>query len=293
VTVDRRRFLALLAAAGVPLAPGILPLRALAQFPGPPGDELYKPRLGQSGKDVVWLPTPDGLIRRMLEIAKVTREDLVYDLGAGDGRIAIAAAKLFGASAKGIEYNAELAELARRNAERAGVADKVEIITGDIFDPVLQDRFMQASVITLYLLPELNLRLRPSLLRMRAGTRVVSHAFTMGEWEPDDVFAVDGRDGFYWIVPADVQGRWILQDDNGWETILDLMQRFQRIGGTLAIKGRVQQLLGPYVSGDVLGFTFIDPDGMVRSVRATVRGDNLDGRMRFQRTSASIKGQRR
>ena len=289
--MDRRRFLRWLAA-GVSLAPTTLALRAHAQFPNPPGDELYKPYLGQKGKDVVWLPTPDSLVRRMLEVAKVTKEDLVFDLGAGDGRIAIAAAKLFGATAKGIEYNADMAELARRNAERAGVADKVEIITGDIFDPALQQRFMQANVITMYLLPELNLRLRPTIMQMRPGTRVVSHAFTMGEWEPDETFSVDGRDGFHWVVPANVQGRWILRDDNGWETILDLMQRFQRIGGTMAISGRVQQLLGPYVSGDVVGFTFVDPEGMVRSVRATVRGDSLEGRMRFQRTSASIKGQR-
>ena len=291
--MDRRRFLTLLAASGLPVVAGVVPRPACAQFPSPAGDELYRPQLGQRGKDVVWLPTPDSLVRRMLEVAKVTKEDLLFDLGAGDGKIPIAAAQLCGATAKGIEYNPEMAELARRNAERAGVADKVEIITGDIFDPALQERFMQANVVTMYLLPELNLRLRPSILRMRPGTRVLSHAFTMGEWEPDDVFSVDGRDGFYWVVPANVQGRWVLHDDDGWETILDLMQRFQRIGGTMSHKGRVQQLLGPYVSGDVVGFTFVEIDGSVRSVRATVRGDTLDGRLRFQRMTASIKGQRR
>jgi hypothetical protein len=292
--VDRRHFIMMLAAAGVPLVPGTLALPADAQdFPNPSGDELYKPSVGQSGKDVVWVPTPDALVRRMLEVAKVTNQDLLFDLGAGDGKIPIAAARLFGATAKGIEYNADMAGLARRNVERAGVSDKVEIITGDIFDPKLQERFMQANVITMYLLPDLNLRLRPSILKMRPGTRVVAHAFDMGEWEPDETFTVDGREGYYWVVPTNVQGRWTLRDDNGWEGDIELTQRFQRVGGTMSIKGKRQPLLGPYVRGDVLGFTFVDADGSVRSVRATVRGNGLDGALRFARSVTEVKGQRR
>jgi len=292
VVVDRRRFVSMLAA--VPFVPGPLaPLAHAQDFPNPAGDELYTPSVGQAGKDVVWVPTPDGLVRRMLEVAKVTDRDLVFDLGAGDGKIAIAAARLFGAMAKGIEYNPDMAALARRNVTRAGVADKVEIITGDIFDPKLQERFMQADVITMYLLPDLNLKLRPSLLQMRTGTRVVSHAFHMGEWEPDDTFKVDNHDGYYWLVPMNVQGRWELRDDTGWEAVVDLGQRFQRVGGTMAIKGKTQVLLGAYVSGDVVGFTFVDADGSVRSMRASVRGDSLDGRLRSARVVTPVKGQRR
>jgi len=289
--VDRRRFVMTLAAASGTLA---FPLSAHAQdFPNPAGDELYKPSVGQAGKDVIWVPTPDALVRRMLEVAKVGEQDLVFDLGAGDGKIAIAAAKLFNARAAGIEYNPEMASLARRNVDRAGMKGKVEIITGDIFDPKLQERFMQANVITMYLLPDLNLRLRPTLLKMRPGTRVVSHAFHMGEWEPDDTFTVDGREGYFWMVPANVAGRWTLKDDNGWEGSVDLTQRFQRVGGTMSIKGKTQPLLGPYVSGDVLGFTFVDADGSVRSVRANVRGEALDGGLHFARMVTTVKGQRR
>ena len=259
--MQRRQFLASLAAVSAPLVLGASIRSAFAQdFPNPAGDELYKPSVGQAGKDVVWVPTPDAMVRRMLEQAKVGKEDLVYDLGCGDGKIPIAAARLFGATAKGIEYNPEMAALARRNVERAGVKDRVEIITGDIFDPVLKERYMQANVITAYLLPDLNLKVRPNLLEMRPGTRVVTHAFHMGDWEPDDAFTVEGRDGYGWIVPANVAGRWALRDDDGFEGTLELAQRYQRVGGTMTLKGKPQPLLGPYVSGEVLGFTFVDAE---------------------------------
>ena len=161
----------------------------------------------------------------------------MFDLGCGDGKIPIAAARLFGATAKGIEYNPEMAALARRNIERAGVTDRVEIITGDIFDPQLQARFMQATVITTYLLPDLNVKLRPTLLKMRPGTRVVTHAFHMGEWEPDESFDVEHRDGYSWIVPTNVAGRWMLREEDGMEATIDLTQRYQRIGGTITLNG--------------------------------------------------------
>ena len=238
------------------------------------------------------MPTPDELVKRMLERARVGSSDLVFDLGCGDGKIPIAAARLHGAIAKGIEYEPELAALARRNVERAGVADKVEIITGDIFDPMLQERFMRATVITLYLLPHLNLKLRPSLLAMRPGTRIVSHAFHMSEWEPDDVFAVDGRDAFFWVVPTKAAGRWTLRANTGWEGTIDLVQRFQRIGGTLTIRGRTQPLLGPFLSGETLGFTFVDSDEYVKSVRMTTRGDVAEGALRFSRMAVPIEGKR-
>src|SRR6478672_6540647 len=154
--MHRRRFLTL-AAAAVPAGTFPLASSAFSQAPSTEGDEFYRPEVGQPGKDVVWVPTPDALVKRMLEQAKVGPEDLVFDLGCGDGKIPIAAARQFGAVAKGIEYEPDLAALARRNADRAGVGDKVEIITGDIFDPHLRERFMRATVITMYLLPHLNL----------------------------------------------------------------------------------------------------------------------------------------
>ena len=284
--MDRRSFIGFVSGASALAA-----ARALAQeFPSPSGDELYKPTVGQAGKDVIWVPTPDALVTRMLQAAKVTSQDLVYDLGAGDGKIAIAAAKQFGARAVGIEYNPDMAALGKRNAERAGVADKVRIIQGDIF---VED-FSTATVVTMYLLPDLNLRLRPTILKMRPGTRVVSHAFHMGEWEPDDTFTVDSREGYLWIVPANAAGRWTFREENGaWEGVADITQRFQRVGGTMTIKGRTQPLLGAYVSGELLGFTFVDADGAVRSVRANIKGDGVDGVLRLARYTSNVKGERR
>ncbi len=254
------------------------------------GDEMYRPRLRQPGKDVMWLPTPDAMVMRMLQAAKTTKADIVYDLGAGDGRIPIAAAMAFGATAVGIEFDGELAALARRNAERAGVADRVTIVAGDIF----KEDFSKATVVTLYLLPDLNQQLRPVLLRMKPGTRVVSHLWDMGEWEPDEAFRDGQGDGYLWIVPARAAGRWTLREEAGfWEGELNLAQRFQRIGGTLTIRGRTQPLLGAYLQGDQLGFTFVGPDGGVRSVRAKIDGPEFSGTVRFAGNLTPIAGRRR
>ena len=279
----RRRTLALLMLA---LAAPRLSAQAFPQY----GDDLYRPRPRQPGKDVMWLPTPDAMASRMLEVARTGRDDIVYDLGAGDGKIAIAAAKQFGATAVGIEYDGKLAALARRNARRAGVADRVTIIQGDIF----REEFSAATVVTLYLLPDLNQQLRPTLLRMKPGTRVVSHLWDMGEWEPDETFRVGSSEGFLWIVPARVEGRWTLRENDGsWDGELALVQLFQRIGGTLTIRGNTQTLAGAYVQGAQLGFTFVAPDGGIRSVRATVRGDVFSGMLRFSGSPTPIAGQRR
>ncbi len=259
--------------------------QAFPQF----GDELYRPRLRQPGKDVMWLPTPDAMVTRMLQAAKTTPDDIVYDLGAGDGRIPIAAARQFGAKAVGIEYDANLAALARRNAERAGVADRVTIIQGDIFN----EAFSEASVVTLYLLPDLNQQLRPRLLRMKPGTRIVSHLWDMGEWEPDDTLHAGESEAFVWIVPAEVAGRWTLSElQNGWEGLLEITQRFQRIGGTLTIRGATQPLLGAYVQGATLGFTFVAPDGGVRSVRVRVDDSAFSGSLQFSGHLTPITGRR-
>jgi len=254
------------------------------------GDELYQPQLRQPGKDVMWLPTPDAMVTRMLVAARTTDRDLVYDLGAGEGRIPIAAAKEFGARAVGIEYDPALAALARRNAQRAGVADRVEIVEGDIF---LRD-FSAATVVTLYLLPELNAQLRPRLLKLKPGTRIVSHLWDMGEWEADESFRVADSEAYLWVVPADVAGRWTVRDTDGFlDAEIELRQQFQRVGGTLTMRGRTQPLLGAYIQGDILGFTFVHHDGGVRSVRARVDGGSLSGSLRFAGTLTALTGRRR
>jgi hypothetical protein len=254
-----------------------------------PATKEYEPTPGQAGKDVIWLPTPDAMVAQMLRVAKVTSADLLYDLGSGDGKIPIAAAKAHGAKAVGIEYNPDLAAFARRNVERAGVADRASIITGDIF----KEDFSKATVVTLYLLPDLNLQLRPTLLKMKPGTRVVSHQFHMGEWQADESFKVDERDGYLWIVPADVAGRWTLKEaDGNFEAEVDITQKFQRIAGTMTRKGVRQPLLGATINGPQLSFTFVDTDGAVRSVNANVNGNKLEGKLGFANYGTAISGTR-
>ena len=188
----------------------------------------------------------------------------------------------------GIEYDAKLADLARRNAQRAGLADKVTIITGDIF----KEDFTRATVVTLYLLPDLNQQLRPQLLALKPGTRIVSHMWDMGEWEPDEAFATDGSEAFLWIVPARVAGKWQLRDNQFFAGEVEFVQFFQRIGGTITIRGRTQPLTGAYVNGATVGFTFQDTDGAVRSVRAQVNGERLGGQLRFPGNITPLTGER-
>ena len=249
-------------------------LGGAAQAPPDYGDEVYKPSMGQAGKDVIWIPTPDALVKAMLAAAKVTSDDIVYDLGAGDGRIPIAAARQFGARAIGIEYDKDMADLARRNARRAGVDGRVQIITGDIF----KEDFSKATVVTMYLLPDLNLKLRPLILAMKPGTRVTSHAFNMGDWEPDEFLSVEARDAYLWYVPARVEGTWAFKED-GWGTegTVVFVQRYQRLGGTVTIGGRTQPVLGPALRGDKLTFAFIDNDGYLRAAHVVVDDREFKG----------------
>jgi SAM-dependent methyltransferase len=229
------------------------------------GDDKYKPSMGQNGKDVIWIPTGNELVTQMLKTANVGPTDLVYDLGAGDGKIAIAAAKEFGARAVGIEYNADMAALGQRNAERAGVANKVKIIQGDIF----KEDFSKATVLTLYLLPELNQQLRPTILKMKPGTRVVSHAFDMGDWQPDADIDNPAK-GYFWIVPADISGEWVLNSfDSQAATVLNLSQKFQYVGGNITLGKKTQPILNPKLKGDTLQFSYIDTENNLRSVRLT------------------------
>ena len=236
--------------------------------------ETYVPQRGQMGKDVMWLPTSDDLVLKMLDTAKVGPQDELVDLGAGDGKIPIAAARQFGARAWGIEYNKDLAALAQRNAQRAGVADLVRIQHGDIF----KEDFSKATVVTMYLLEELNAQLRPTILAMKPGTRVLSNTFSMGDWEPDQVIRVSNGTGYFWTVPANVAGLWTLSglDEKGNAT-LKLDQTFQRLGGTLTLQGKTQNLLGARMEGSALHFSFINADGLLKAVKVLVNGQVLSG----------------
>ena len=233
----------------------------------------YKPQVGQSGKDVVWVPTPDELVQRMLRMAKVTPQDTVYDLGAGDGKIAIAAGKL-GATAVGIEYNPDMAKLAQCYVRADGVANKVKIIQGDIF----KEDFSKATVVTMYLLPELNLRLRPILMNMKPGTRVTSHQFTMGDWEPDETAEIEYRTAYLWIVPAKVEGAWTLREQGSdGQYNVNLTQKYQKISGDVASGSARQPLVGASLRGDEVRFAFNDDKGVTRTLTGTVHGNELTG----------------
>jgi len=244
--------------------------------------QKFEPQVGQAGKDVIWVPTPDEVVDRMLTMAQVTPKDFVMDLGAGDGKIAIAAARKFGARAVGIEYNAEMVKHANANAQAAGVAGngpgKAVIRHGDIF----QTEFSQASVITLYLLPALNMKLRPQLLAMRPGTRVVSHSFTMEDWQPDEVSSMDGRRAYFWVVPANVMGKWDFQlADQKLEMTLE--QVFQKISGTLALQPIHAGLRDPRLYGAAISFSYVGEDGVRRDLSGRVDGERMEGAFRDEK----------
>ena len=249
----------------------------------------FQPVPHQAGKDVIWLPTSQSLVDEMLTMAKVTSKDLVYDLGSGDGIIAVTAGKKFGARAIGIEFNPKMAEFATQRAKKEGVADKVTFINGDIF---VED-FSKATVVTMYLLPTLNLRLRPTLLDMPPGTRIVSHAFSMQEWEPDQTSTAGSGTAYLWIVPAKVAGEW---DIKGLEGVapgkLTLHQSFQQIGGTLTVAGVSQPLLGAHLSADQLSFSFFGPDKVMQSITATVTAGNLSGMHTAYGTTKAVEATR-
>jgi precorrin-6B methylase 2 len=248
--------------------------------PQPAAKGEYKPEVGQAGKDVVWVPTPPELVEKMLDMGQVGPHDIVFDLGSGDGRIAIAAAKR-GAKTKGIEYNPDMVELSRANAKKAGMSDKVEFVRGDIF----QTDFSSATVVTMYLLPQLNLRLRPTILNMKPGTRIVSHAFTMDDWEADQIAAVEGRDAYLWIVPAKVNGNWRLTHKlgSGEEVIdLEILQKYQRFAGQAKRGASAAPIADGKLDGDQITFAFTGSDGVKREFAGRVRGDRIDGTTKLQ-----------
>ena len=245
----------------------------------------YKPQVGQEGKDVIWVPTPEGLIDKMLAAAKVNDKDTLFDLGAGDGIIAITAARQYGAKSVGIEYNPEMAQFARRKVAEAGLTDKVKIVTGDIF---LED-FSSATVVTLYLMPHLNLKLRPILLKMKPGTRVVSNTFTMGEWEPDETVFDQHWKGYFWVVPAQIEGAWVMTGMEGGPLRLNISQSFQNIGGTLTRGGQTLTLLGAKLRGDEVKFQFVTPDRKVHAFSGRLEGRRLTGTVVAEYSSTSVE----
>jgi hypothetical protein len=242
----------------------------------------FAPQVGQAGKDVIWVPTPDDVVERMLVMAQVTPNDFVWDLGAGDGKIAIMAAKKFGARAVGVEYNADMVKHANENAQKAGVAGtgagKAVIRHGDIF----ATDFTQASVITLYLLPALNMKLRPQLLSMRPGTRVVSHSFSMEDWEADEISTLDGRRAYFWIVPANVMGNWTL-DGGGQQHDMTLEQTFQKVSGTLALGPIHAGLRDVKLRGTAISFAYVDQNKVRRDFTGRVNGSKMEGSFRDEK----------
>jgi SAM-dependent methyltransferase len=236
----------------------------------------YEPQVGQQGKDVIWVPTPDEIVERMLRMAQTTPNDYVVDLGAGDGKIAIMAAKKFGAKSLGIEYNPEFAKFAQENVVKSGVADKARVQQGDIF----ATDFKSATVLTMYLLPALNLKLRPTILTMRPGTRVVSHSFTMDDWEADEISSVDGRRAYFWVVPANVQGTWKISLPGGDSPEVTFDQKFQKIEGHVQLGTLQGGLREARLSGPNITFAYVDSAGVKRSFSGRVNGNAMEGTLR-------------
>ncbi|TCT06825.1 SAM-dependent methyltransferase [Aquabacter spiritensis] len=218
--------------------------------------------------DVPYVPTPESVVDRMLKMGEVGKDDFVIDLGSGDGRIAIAAVKERGArGAMGVDINPERIKEAKANAEAAGVTDKVTFVQQNLFETDLS----KATVITMYLLETVNAKLRPTLLELKPGTRLVSHAFSMGDWAPDQRTTEEGRTVYMWVVPAHVGGRWAFTDGENRFTV-DLNQTFQNIGGGATVNGRTVQLRDARLTGDEIVLTLPLGDGA-----KTYRGKVSDG----------------
>jgi hypothetical protein len=225
----------------------------------------FQPQVGQEGKDVIWVPTPQELVDKMLDMAKVTSKDFVIDLGSGDGRTVITAAKR-GARALGIEYNPDMVELSKRSAAKEGVSDKASFMKADLFE----SDFSQAQVITMFLLSSINIKLRPKILDLKPGTRIVSNTFDMGEWKPDQTSTVPGCNSWctahLWIVPAKVEGTWNLIQGE-----LALKQTFQMISGTLKSGNTVTPINGR-LNGEQISFTAGNT-----SYTGRVNGNSMEG----------------
>lgn len=228
--------------------------------------------------DVQWVPTPQEVVDEMLRLAKVEEDDLIYDLGSGDGRIVITAATRYGARGVGVDIDPERIAEARTNAETAGVSDRVKFVEGDLFEVDLSD----ATVVTLYLLNSLNRKLRPKLLEeLRPGTPVVSHAFDMGEWTPDTSLSVEGKMVYLWIVPARMDGRWevSLKDPGGEEEVfvLDIEQQFQQVNGIAETEAGASEVQDGRVEGESVHFTLVGRADPARRFTGRIDGENMSG----------------
>jgi SAM-dependent methyltransferase len=225
------------------------------------------------GKDVMWVPTPDAAVERLLGMAGVSARDLVYDLGSGDGKIPIMAAKRFGARAVGVEYDPDLVVQSRAAARREGVADRVRFDNADIFDY----DFREATVVTLYLLTSLNVKLRPKILDMKPGTRVASHMFRMGDWEPDEQARVASSELYLWVVPARVAGTWIVTRGQSGTFEIALEQKYQQLSGSARVAGETVPLTQILLRGDAIRFAFTGAAGARLTFTGRVAGDRIAG----------------
>jgi SAM-dependent methyltransferase len=266
----------------------LLAAGAVAQTPEKSTERpIYEPEYGQPGKDVVWVPTPEIVVDTMIELAKVTADDFVIDLGSGDGRLVIAAAKR-GAQALGIEYDDNLVAYAQRSAQQQGVAGRAQFLKADIF----ATDFSQATVLTLFLLPEMNVRLRPQILAMKPGTRVVANYFGIGDWSADEAVHLPDKEkdkcgnycvAYLWYVPANVDGKWDTPQGE-----LTLIQGYQYVKGWLETAAGTRYIAQGRVRGDTLNFMI---DGVSYSGR--VSGDAMDGAVRHEGGAATWKATRK
>jgi SAM-dependent methyltransferase len=249
--------------------------------------------------EVPYVPTPEEVVVEMLKMARVTQNDMVYDLGCGDGRIVITAAKLFGARGVGVDIDPNLIRRSNENARKAGVTDRVKFIEQDLFETDIRE----ATVVALYLLPELNLQLRPKLLRdLRPGSRIVAHEFDMGDWKPDNMAKVPKvklyyhpripyeKDTYfyYWVVPAKAEGVWRLSlstPSGDRDYTLRLVQQFQEIRGTVQVKREEVPIKAARLAGNQLSFTLGedgDKEKVVMQFNGRIHGDEIAGRVEVQ-----------
>jgi SAM-dependent methyltransferase len=265
-------------------------------FAAPPGVEASTatpsasqraPEIGQVSKDSVWVPTPERMIRRLLQLADVTSEDTVLDLGSGDGRIPIHAAKHFGARAVGVELEENLIRLSNASARTQGVADRVRFVRQDLF----QFDLTQATVIALYISPGVMTRLKPRLLSLKPGTRVVSHQFTLDDWEPDESVRTEGRSGYLWVVPADVAGTWRV-DADGDGFVLHVEQSHQALTVRGERAGRPVPVLAARLRGTEIRFSSFDADGTSRHFSGRVSATGIEGESEREGARASWRATR-
>ena len=222
--------------------------------------------------DVPYVPTSQTTVDEMLKIANVTAKDYVIDLGSGDGRIVVSAAKL-GATAMGVDINPQRIKESHENAKAAGVTDKVKFFQQDLF----QTKFSDATVLTMYLLPSVNLRLRPTILNeMKPGTRIVSHDFDMGDWKPDQFKDLGTDQVYFWLVPAKVEGSWTAKvGPDSYK--LDLTQKFQEVSGTATMSGKTLKVDNGRLAGENFTFELVD-GGNRRVMMGKVSGGNITGK---------------